>query len=46
MGSVCPSSALGGLIDLDVAQHEFLGLETFYLGVSFEVGEEVQDDLH
>lgn len=45
MGSVSPSSALWSLVNLDVAQNEFIGLQSFYLGIGFEVSEQVQNNL-
>lgn len=45
MGSVGSSSSLRSSVDLDVAEGEVLGVKVFDLGVGFEVGQEVQNDL-
>ena len=45
MSSVCSSSALWSSVDLDVAQNQVIGVKLFDLGISFEVGQEVQNDL-
>lgn len=37
VGTVCPSSLLGGLVDLDVLDDEVAGVETLGIGVGLGV---------
>jgi len=44
MGTVCPSSLLRSLVDLDVGDDELFGIETLRVGVGFSVLEETEEE--
>lgn len=44
VGSVCSSALLGGLVDLDVLDDEFFGVEALGVGVGFGVLEETEEE--
>lgn len=43
VGSVCSSSLLGGLVDLDVLNDQVFGVETLCVGVGLGVLEETEE---
>jgi hypothetical protein len=43
--TVCPSSLLGGLVDLDVLDDQVAGVKTLGVGVGLGVLEEAQEEL-
>jgi len=45
VGTVCPSSLLGGLVDLDVLDNQGTGVETLGVGVGLSVLEETEEEL-
>jgi hypothetical protein len=45
VGSVGTSSSLWSSVDLDVAQSKLISLKRLDLGIGFEVGEQVEDNL-
>lgn len=45
MGTVCPSSLLGGLVDLDVLDNEGTGVEALGVGVGLSVLQETEQEL-
>lgn len=45
MGTVCPSSLLGGLVDLDVLDDQVAGVETLGISVGLGVLEETEKEL-
>ena len=44
VSTVCASSLLGRLVDLDVLDDEVAGVETFGVGVGFGVAEETEEE--
>jgi hypothetical protein len=44
VSSVCPSSLLGSLVDLDVLDDEFRGVQTFGVGIGFRVLEQTDQE--
>jgi len=44
VGSVCSSSLLGCLVDLDVLDQQVVGVETLSIGVGFSVLEETKEE--
>lgn len=45
MGTVCPSSLLGGLVDLDVLDNKGTGVETLGISIGLSVLEETEEEL-
>jgi hypothetical protein len=45
VGTVCPSSLLGGLVDLDVLDNQGTGVETLGISVGLSVLEETEEEL-
>lgn len=45
VGTVCPSSLLGGLVDLDVLDNEGTGVEALGVGVGLSVLQETEQEL-
>jgi hypothetical protein len=45
VGTVCPSSLLGGLVDLDVLDDQGTGVETLGISVGLGVLEEAEEEL-
>ena len=45
MSTVCPSSLLGGLVDLDVLDNQVAGVETLGVGVGLSVLQETEEEL-
>ena len=45
MGTVCPSSLFGSLVDLDVLDNQILRVESLGVGVGLGVFEECEEEL-